>query len=185
MTEKYEVIDEVTSRGEGFSVMSMCDWLDVWRSGFYDWRTRPDSLTTQRRDRLKLIITKAFERGRGAYGYRRVHRQLARWGEAASPELVRGLMAQHAQLKVDAGIAVYFCDPHSPWQRPSNENTNGLLRQYFPKGTDLSRWTTTELQAIAVTLDSRPRKILGWRTPAEVYQEQLASFEQAGVASIP
>src|SRR4051794_7347466 len=69
-----------------------------------------------------------------------------------------GELAQHTQLKVDAGVAVYFCDPHSPWQRPSNENTNGLLRQYFPKGTDLSRWKDEDLQAVAVTLNSRPRK---------------------------
>jgi IS30 family transposase len=96
-----------------------------------------------------------------------------------------GEMAQHVQLKIDAGIAVYFCDPHSPWQRPSNENTNGLLRQYFPKGTDLSRWSNQDLQAVAVTLNSRPRKSLGWRTPAEVYQEQLTSLAQAGVASTP
>jgi IS30 family transposase len=96
-----------------------------------------------------------------------------------------GEMAQHVQLKIDAGVAVYFCDPHSPWQRPSNENTNGLLRQYFPKGTDLSRWNSEDLKAVAITLNSRPRKTLGWRTPAEVYHEQLASFEQAGVASTP
>jgi IS30 family transposase len=96
-----------------------------------------------------------------------------------------GELAQHVQLKIDAGVAVYFCDPHSPWQRPSNENTNGLLRQYFPKGTDLSRWNDEEVQAIAVTLNSRPRKVLEWRTPAEVFQEQLASSQQAGVASTP
>jgi len=96
-----------------------------------------------------------------------------------------GEMAQHVQLKIDAGIDVYFCDPHSPWQRPSNENTNGLLRQYFPKGTDLSRWTREELHAVVATLNSRPRKSLGWRTPAEVYQDQLASLAQAGVASTP
>ncbi len=96
-----------------------------------------------------------------------------------------GEMAQHVQLKIDAGVAVYFCDPHSPWQRPSNENTNGLLRQYFPKGTDLSRWSAEEVAAIAVTLNERPRKVLGWRTPAEVYQEQLPSPPQAGVASTP
>jgi IS30 family transposase len=96
-----------------------------------------------------------------------------------------GEMAQHVQLKIDSGIAVYFCDPHSPWQRPSNENTNGLLRQYFPKGTDLSRWAAQDLQAVAVTLNSRPRKVLAWRTPAEVYQGQLALLEQAGVASTP
>lgn len=96
-----------------------------------------------------------------------------------------GEMAQHAQLKIDAGIAVYFCDPHSPWQRPSNENTNGLLRQYFPKGTDLTRWTATDLGAVAAAINSRPRKVLGWRTPAEVYQQQLSSLAQAGVASTP
>jgi len=96
-----------------------------------------------------------------------------------------GEMAQHVQLKIDAGIDVYFCDPHSPWQRPSNENTNGLLRQYFPKGTDLCRWTQRELQAVVATLNTRPRKALDWRTPAEVYQEQLTSLAQAGVESTP
>jgi IS30 family transposase len=96
-----------------------------------------------------------------------------------------GEMAQHVQLKIGAGIEVYFCDPHSPWQRPSNENTNGLLRQYFPKGTDLTRCSYEELQAVVATLNARPRKTLNWRTPAEVYQEQLSSMEQAGVASTP
>ena len=96
-----------------------------------------------------------------------------------------GELAQHVQLKIDAGIAVYFCDPHSPWQRPSNENTNGLLRQYFPKGTDLTRWDAAEVQAVAITLNGRPRKSLGWRTPAEVFADQLSSAAQAGVASTP
>ena len=96
-----------------------------------------------------------------------------------------GELAQHVQLKIDAGIAVYFCDPHSPWQRPSNENTNGLLRQYFPKGTDLTRWSAGEIAAVATTLNQRPRKVLGWRTPAEVYQEQVSSAPQVGVASTP
>jgi IS30 family transposase len=96
-----------------------------------------------------------------------------------------GELAQHVQLKIDAGIEVYFCDPHSPWQRPSNENTNGLLRQYFPKGTDLSRWSDEELAAVAAVLNGRPRKVLGWSTPAEVYQQELSSLPQAGVASTP
>ncbi|HEX6679539.1 MAG TPA: IS30 family transposase [Gaiellaceae bacterium] len=83
-------------------------------------------------------------------------------------------MAQHAQLRIDTGLAVYFCDPQSPWQRGSNENTNGLLRQYFPKGTDLARHGPDELAAVAAALNTRPRKTLGWRTPAEVLDDHLA-----------
>ena len=78
---------------------------------------------------------------------------------------------------------MFFADPHSPWQRPSNENTIGLARQYFPKGTDLSRWSADDLEAVAYTLNNRPRKVLGWKTPAEVLDEQLRSLNQAGVAT--
>ena len=92
-------------------------------------------------------------------------------------------LAQHAQLKIDTGLDVFFADPHSPWQRGMNENTNGLLRQYFPKGTDLSRWTAAEIEAVAATLNSRPRKVLGWKTPTEALDEHLHSLQQAGVAS--
>ena len=91
-------------------------------------------------------------------------------------------MAQHARLRIDAGLEVYFCDPHSPWQRGTNENTNGLLRQYFPKGTDLGVYDLEELAAVAATLNGRPRKTLGWRTPAEAFDELLRAA-QAGVAT--
>jgi IS30 family transposase len=84
-------------------------------------------------------------------------------------------MAQHAQLRIETGLPVYFCDPHSPWQRGTNENTNGLLRQYFPKGTDLVRHSAGDLAAVAATLNARPRKTLGWRTPAEVLDEYLST----------
>jgi IS30 family transposase len=84
-------------------------------------------------------------------------------------------MAQHAQLRIDAGLPVYFCDPRSPWQRGTNENTNGLLRQYFPKATDLARHSADDLAAVAATLNSRPRKALGWRTPAEALNEYLTT----------
>jgi len=82
-------------------------------------------------------------------------------------------MAQHARLRIDTGLKVYFCDPHSPWQRGTNENTNGLLRQYFPKGTDLSIHGADDLAAVAAALNTRPRKTLGWKTPAEALDEML------------
>jgi IS30 family transposase len=93
-------------------------------------------------------------------------------------------LSAHAAFKVETGIPVYFADPQSPWQRGTNENTNGLLRQYFPKGTDLSRWSAEEIEAVAATLNSRPRKTLGWKTPAEALDELLVSAQQGGVATI-
>jgi IS30 family transposase len=92
-------------------------------------------------------------------------------------------MAEHAQLRIDADLAVYFCDPHSPWQRGTNENTNGLLRQYFPKGTNLSAHTPSDLAAVALALNTRPRKTLAWRTPAEALNDLLRSKPSRSVVT--
>jgi len=86
-------------------------------------------------------------------------------------------MSAHTQFKVETGIPVFFADPQSPWQRGTNENTNGLLRQYFPKGTVLSRWSAEEIEAVAHALNTRPRKTLGWKTPAEAFNEYLLLFQ--------
>ena len=94
-------------------------------------------------------------------------RQSLTWDQGAE-------MAQHADRRIEIGLEIYFCDPQSPWQRGSNENTNGLLRQYFPKGTDLSRHTVIELDAVAHAINTRSRKTLGWKTPTEVLDQFLA-----------
>ena len=92
-------------------------------------------------------------------------------------------LSDHARFTIESGVKVFFADPHSPWQRGTNESAFGLLRQYFPKGTDLSRWSEQEIQAVARTLNNRPRKTLGWKTPAETLNEYLKSVQQSGVAS--
>lgn len=92
-------------------------------------------------------------------------------------------MAQHARLTIDSGIRIYFCDPQSPWQRATNENTNGLLRQYFPKGTDLSAHSAEEIAAVATALNQRPRKTLDWRTPAEALDKLVRCANTQPVAT--
>ncbi len=82
-------------------------------------------------------------------------------------------MAQHVQFSVDTGVEVFFCDPNSPWQRGTNENTNGLLRQYFPKGTDMSKLTQDDLDQAAYSLNTRPRQTLNWMTPSDKLAEAL------------
>src|SRR3546814_20690587 len=94
-------------------------------------------------------------------------------------------MAQHARLHIDTGLEVYFCDPQSPWQRGTNENTNGLLRQYFPKGTELSSHSSYELEAVAHAINTRPPKTQGWKNPAEALHRVLShvatdSFPKTG-----
>jgi transposase, IS30 family len=94
-------------------------------------------------------------------------------------------LRRHKEITIAADLPIYFCDPHSPWQRGSNENTNGLLRQYFPKGTDLNAHSPEHLASVAAELNGRPRKTLGWDTPAEALAALLSAHQDDGVASAP
>ena len=87
-------------------------------------------------------------------------------------------MARHAEITQRTGVAIFFCDPHSPWQRGSNENTNGLLRQYFPKSTDLSFYGPGMLDQVAAELNARPRRRHDWATPAEVLDQLLSDHNR-------
>lgn len=120
------------------------------------------------------------------HGARAVRDAITRTSTTLPEQLRRSLtwdqgaeLSQHAQLRIESGVQIYFCDPHSPWQRGTNENTNGLLRQYFPKGTDLSMHSVYALAAVAATMNGRPRKTLGWRTPAEALDELMKSAHTA------
>ena len=124
------------------------------------------------------------------YGAHTMKKALAKAMMVLPPEMRRSVtwdrgkeLSQHAAFTADTGIRVYFADPQSPYQRGTNENTNGLLRQYFPKGTDLSRWNKNELRAVAHSLNSRPRKTLGWQTPTEVFNNHVRLSLEPGVAS--
>jgi IS30 family transposase len=128
--------------------------------------------------RSRFVILAALPDGKDADGVRIA---LAKKILALPEELRRSLtwdrgteMAQHAQFSVDTNVKVYFCDPHSPWQRGTNENTNGLLRQYFPKGTDLRLYTQDELDGVAAELNDRPRQTLSWMRPSEVFAQAVA-----------
>ena len=92
-------------------------------------------------------------------------------------------MARHADLKILADLPIHFCDPHSPWQRGTTENTNGLVRQYFPKGTDLGKHSADDPEAVAAAPNGRPRKALRWKTPADALDDLLNDVQDRGVAT--
>ena len=143
--------------------------------------------------KTRFVMLFELPRGRGAEEVRDAPARRIQAGGATArlPEVLRRTltcdqgkeMAEHQRFTIDTGVQVYSCDPHSPWQRGSNENTNGLLRQYFPKGTDLSRHDQAHLDEVADQLNTRPRHrirevgTLDWRTPAEMYAQE------AGIAS--
>jgi len=126
----------------------------------------------------------------GGYGAATMTNALRKAVAAMPTQLWRSLtsdrgkeLSNHVRFTIESGVKVFFADPRSPWQRGTNENTNGHLRQYLPKGTDLSRWSAQDIKAVANKLNSRPRKMLGWVTPAEVLNKCLQSVQQSSVAT--
>ena len=182
MTSRYEFIDDekatVTSDGvKKYSIVKMCEWMEVSTSGFYEWADRPRSATARRRDRLGLLIAKAFEDSDGTYGYRRVHAQLARWGQACTPELVRALMRV---------LGLVACQPQ-PWRHSLTEaGASGpipdLVERDFTAeapGTkmvgDITYIPTWEgWLYLATVIDCHSKKVIGWAT-GDNYKTPLIS----------
>jgi IS30 family transposase len=155
-----------------------------------------------RSTRFTMLVHLPRERGRresarmkngpalSGYGATSMNKALAAALAKLPGQMVKSLtwdrgkeMSAHAALTSQTGVAVFFADPHSPWQRGTNENTNGLLHRYFPKGTDLSRWSKRDLAAVADSTNTPPRKVLAWRTPAEAMEQHLQSLQKRNVAS--
>ncbi len=172
MTSRYEFIDDekASTTADGakkYSIVRMCEWAEVSTSGFYEWLDRPQSATAKRRGWLSLLIAKAFEDSDGTYGYRRVHAQLARWGEACTPELVRALMRT---------LGLVACQPR-PWRHslteagPSGPIPDLLARDFTAEapGTkmvgDITYIPTWEgWLYLATVIDCHTKKVIGWAT---------------------
>jgi IS30 family transposase len=149
-----------------------------WEGDLISGKANGSAIGTLVERQTRFVLLVAFPDGRSA---EHVRLALAEQILTLPEQLRRSLtwdrgkeMAEHIRFTIDTGVAVYFCDPHSPWQRGSNENTNGLLRQYFPKGTDLSVHSQAHLDAVARELNGRPRQTLDWMTPSEALARVVA-----------
>ena len=186
----------ISASGASLAKVTLADaHCDVWLAHFKTSNAKKapcpaDGGTTRRRFTMLLHLPPMPGHGSGprtkngpalaGHGAEAVRDAIARTIATLPEQLRRSLtwdqgaeMAKHAELRIETGLSVYFCDSHSPWQRGSNENTNGLLRQYFPKGTDLAAHAADDLAAVAHARNARPRKTLGWRTPAEALDKIL------------
>ena len=170
MSARYEFIDteKACTTDDGrlkYTVVKMCEWMEVSTSGFYEWSTRPASATAQRRDRLRLLIEKAFTDSDGTYGYRRIHAQLARWGEHCTPELVRALVR---------GLGLVACQPR-PWRHsltesgPAGEIPDLVARDFTADApgvkmvgdiTYVSTWQGWLF--LATVIDCHTKAVVGW-----------------------
>jgi IS30 family transposase len=159
-----------------------------WEGDLLTGKNKKSAIGTLVERSSRYVILLHLPNGHGAEG---VERAITAAARELPKTLRRSLtwdqgheMANHIQLKIATGLEVYFCDPHSPWQRGSNENTNGLLRQYFPKGQDLSRYGPDYLAFVSAQMNRRPRKTLGWLRPSQALERLLSdASESANVAS--
>ena len=178
MTDKYAFVDEFAAGGEGFPISKMCVWIGVSASGFYEWRSRPESATAGRRRRLEALIGAAFAAGRGTYGYRRVHAALARWGERVSPELVRTVMRQ---------LGLVACQPR-PYKLTTRADaaaaaTPDLVGRDFTAeapGTrlvgDITYVRTWEgWLYLATVIDCHSKRVVGWSMAEHMRTELICA----------
>jgi len=149
-----------------------------WEGDLLVGREARSAIGTLVERKTRFVILFPLPEGRSGEAMKRALTKAIRW---LPKEMKRTLtwdqgkeMAAHAEFSLATSMQVYFCDPHSPWQRGSNENTNGLLRQYFPKSADLSRCTAAQLNAVARKLNGRPRQTLNWMTPFEAFSRSVA-----------